>query len=195
MTVWMKTATLLLGLQCITMSFGLPHQFPPNADLEAPADYFDATGDENIDMDKYVSGLSANIENQQEEKLLRMGNYLAEMLLMPWDGKGLPLLYVEEEEPSSSSSIENVLNSGEDFRELSPRKRSRFYRKYPYKRQNARQNYDAENRYLCQPSREDVYRLLVALHDSRQGGQGRNINFCNRKRPAKAIFTNIRFMG
>lgn len=90
-------------------------------------------------MDKYVSGLSANIENQQEEKLLRMGNYLAEMLLMPWDGKGLPLLYVEEEEPSSSSSIENVLNSGEDFGELSPRKRSRFYRKYPYKRQNARQ--------------------------------------------------------
>uniref|UniRef100_A0A182MZ27 Uncharacterized protein n=1 Tax=Anopheles dirus TaxID=7168 RepID=A0A182MZ27_9DIPT len=72
----------------------------------------------------------------------------------------------------------------------------RYYRRYPWKRQNARsRTYDAEARYLCVPSREDVFKLLVGLHENRIGNHQKTVNFCNRKRPAKAIFTNIRFLG
>lgn len=56
-------------------------------------------------------------------------------------------------------------------------------------------SYEPDNRYLCQPTKEDVFRLLVALHDARRGTRGRTIDFCNRKRPAQVIFTNIRFLG
>ncbi|KAL1458441.1 hypothetical protein WDU94_008595 [Cyamophila willieti] len=48
---------------------------------------------------------------------------------------------------------------------------------------------------MCTPSREDVMQLLVALHEARGGANGRTVNFCNRKRPATSIFTNIRFIG
>lgn len=55
--------------------------------------------------------------------------------------------------------------------------------------------YESEQRYMCVPSRDDVFKLLVGLHDNRKGNHNRTVNFCNRKRPAKAIFTNIRFLG
>lgn len=72
-------------------------------------------------------------------------------------------------------------------------KRSRYYRRYPWKRQNGR-GYDPEG-YLCNPSKEDVFQLLVALHEAREGNFSRTVSFCNRRRPARAIFTNIRFLG
>ncbi|XP_014286502.1 uncharacterized protein [Halyomorpha halys] len=74
-----------------------------------------------------------------------------------------------------------------------PEKRSRYYRRYPWKRQNGR-NYEPDS-YLCTPSRQDVFHLLMALHDARSGNQDRTVHFCNRRRPARAIFTNIRFLG
>lgn len=55
--------------------------------------------------------------------------------------------------------------------------------------------YEPELRYACTPTKEDVFKLLVNLHENRNGKNGKTINFCNRKRPAKAIFTNIRFLG
>ncbi len=55
--------------------------------------------------------------------------------------------------------------------------------------------YEADARYLCVPSRDEVFKLLVGLHENRNGNHQRTVNFCNRKRPAKAIFTNIRFLG
>ncbi|XP_063235865.1 uncharacterized protein LOC134538433 [Bacillus rossius redtenbacheri] len=79
-----------------------------------------------------------------------------------------------------------------------PWKRSRYYRRYPWKRQNARGRGAAsadDNRYMCNPSREDVFQLLVALHAARAGDTRRTVSFCNRRRPASAIFTNIRFLG
>ncbi|CAB3373836.1 Hypothetical predicted protein [Cloeon dipterum] len=51
------------------------------------------------------------------------------------------------------------------------------------------------DRYECKPSREDVVRLLLALHEARGGNSGRTVNFCNRKRPARNILTNLRFVG
>lgn len=53
----------------------------------------------------------------------------------------------------------------------------------------------ASARYECNPSREDVVRLLLALHEARGGNSGGTVNFCNRKRPARNILTNLRFLG
>uniref|UniRef100_A0A182WHE6 Secreted protein n=1 Tax=Anopheles minimus TaxID=112268 RepID=A0A182WHE6_9DIPT len=84
----------------------------------------------------------------------------------------------------------------EPFTPNGGKRSGRYYRRYPWKRQNARSRpYDAEARYLCVPSREDVFKLLVGLHENRIGNHQKTVNFCNRKRPAKAIFTNIRFLG
>lgn len=116
--------------------------------------------------------------------------------------------------------------------DLLMKRSGRYYRRYPWKRQNGRsrtyvsnvcfwfgtsicvfainyvnfvfvfgffshefRRYETEARYLCVPSREDVYKLLVGLHENRNGNHQTTVNFCNRKRPAKAIFTNIRFLG
>ncbi|GLG97050.1 Uncharacterized protein GBIM_03893, partial [Gryllus bimaculatus] len=79
-------------------------------------------------------------------------------------------------------------------------KRSRYYRRYPWKRQPGRGGgaspaVDYDNPYLCNPTREDVFQLLVALHEARAGNLGRTVSFCNRRRPAASVFTNIRFLG
>ncbi|XP_069687500.1 uncharacterized protein [Periplaneta americana] len=110
------------------------------------------------------------------EQLLRDGEL--------WDAHEAPLLYVED--------------ADEDAEALPvPWKRSRYYRRYPWKRQNGRHRaqYADANRYMCNPTREDVFQLLVALHEAREGNTRRTVNFCNRKRPASTIFTNIRFLG
>lgn len=64
-----------------------------------------------------------------------------------------------------------------------------------HNRDTCSSRYEAESRYLCVPSREDVFKLLVGLHENRNGNNQKTVHFCNRKRPAKAIFTNIRFLG
>ncbi|KRT84469.1 hypothetical protein AMK59_870, partial [Oryctes borbonicus] len=153
-----------------------------------------------------VPPLEINLTPQDIEedfKLQQLTNYLTYMLLRPWPITGLPLLYIEdypvgpefqEQDANISAFDENFNDDNEIIKQL-PYKRSRYYRKYPWKRQNSRETYEAENRYLCQPSKDDVFRLLVALHEARQGNRGHTIHFCNRKRPASAIFTNIRFLG
>ncbi|XP_022911681.1 uncharacterized protein [Onthophagus taurus] len=155
---------------------------------------------------------NSNLENTEllhqgeNENLNELGKYLVYILANPWPRTGLPLLYVEDYDDNYSDYNENLPEMQEILKEINddnreevarpvPFKRSRYYRKYPWKRQNSRQAYEAENRYLCQPSKDDVFRLLVALHEAKQGNKGRTINFCNRKRPASAIFTNIRFLG
>ncbi|KAM8717866.1 hypothetical protein ACLKA7_004547 [Drosophila subpalustris] len=109
----------------------------------------------------------------------------------------LPLVYVEEEEePAAIAAVATV-----DYPELengiqNKPKRSRYYRRYPWKRHNRnRGNYEPELRYACTPSKEDIFKLLVNLHENRKGNHSKTVNFCNRKRPAKAVFTNIRFLG
>ncbi|KAK3907276.1 ATP synthase subunit alpha, chloroplastic [Frankliniella fusca] len=75
-------------------------------------------------------------------------------------------------------------------------KRSRYYRRYPWKRvTRTRGSYDPDQYNMCNPSREDVIQLLVGLHRAKEGDLGRTIQFCNRKRPAASVFTNIRFIG
>jgi hypothetical protein len=119
-----------------------------------------------------------------------LASYLGRLLrdTYLWDSHEPPLLYVED------------VNSGateEDDAFSLPWKRSRYYRRYPWKRQNGhhRTQYADASQYMCNPTREDVFQLLVALHEARDGNFGRTVNFCNRKRPASSVFTNIRFLG
>lgn len=109
--------------------------------------------------------------------------YLSDLLLRGGEAQENPLLYVEYPQHKDSTLETSVHNM----------KRSRYYRKYPWKRQNGHA-YEPDV-YMCTPSREDVVQLLVALHEAREWANGRTVNFCNRKRPATSIFTNIRFIG
>ncbi|KAF5308805.1 hypothetical protein FQR65_LT06038 [Abscondita terminalis] len=150
-----------------------------------------------VPYDEYKSAIS-----MEDLKLQKLKHQLLEILLHP--DQSVPLVYVEEypnpaaEENVDSNDYYNQLPEFQrtldtNFNDV-PFKRSRYYRKYPWKRQNSREAYDAENRYMCQPSKDDVFRLLVALHEARQGNS-RTVNFCNRRRAATAVFTNIRFLG
>lgn len=67
-----------------------------------------------------------------------------------------------------------------------------FFYYYYYR---SRKGLEYESIYLCKPSREDVFKLLVALHDVRQGNKTRTVKFCKRERPINTVFTNIRFLG
>ncbi|KAL5281103.1 hypothetical protein ACFFRR_004868 [Megaselia abdita] len=108
----------------------------------------------------------------------------------------LPVIYVEE----SNDINPPLLDEEEEYDSMSavsaPEKRSRYYRRYPWKRHSRnRGTYDPDIKYACTPSKDDVFKLLIGLHHNRNGNQRKTVNFCNRKRPAKAIFTNIRFLG
>nr|CAH7729799.1 unnamed protein product [Callosobruchus chinensis] len=133
-----------------------------------------------------------NLRNDlyEDEKLDQAVYLLSRMLLMPWPKDSSPLVYVED---NQQSALPNNVEK-DTFSEYSglPKKRTRYYRKYPWKRQNSK--YDPEN-FICNPSKEEVYQLLVALHEARQGYRDRVIDFCNRKRPAYNVYTNIRFLG
>ncbi|XP_053673596.1 uncharacterized protein LOC128723854 [Anopheles nili] len=157
---------------------------------------------------------------KQEEDIEIKSNLLMKLLTELPEGP-LPIVYIEDAAggvggPSPGSQAPTGDSDGNDSdgedddadgdadapevtQQLTPNggKRSgRYYRRYPWKRQNARsRTYDAEARYLCVPSRDDVFKLLVGLHENRIGNHQKTVNFCNRKRPAKAIFTNIRFLG
>ncbi|XP_023032427.1 uncharacterized protein LOC6643866 isoform X1 [Drosophila willistoni] len=144
-----------------------------------------------------------------EQELVDKSALLMKMLEDP-SLETLPLVYVEEDEPIVTS------NDGDDYageienavQDLvlgqSKSKRSRYYRRYPWKRHNKNRgsymnsinsNYEPELRYACTPSKEDIFKLLMNLHENRKGNHSKTVNFCNRKRPAKAVFTNIRFLG
>ncbi|XP_031344791.1 uncharacterized protein LOC116171899 isoform X2 [Photinus pyralis] len=121
----------------------------------------------------------------EDLQLQRLKQHLVDILLHP--DQGVPLIYVEEyptgEQDTESDAYYN------QFPELQKDPKKELT-EVPFKRSR----YDAENRYMCQPSKDDVFRLLVALHDARQGNS-RTVNFCNRRRAATAVFTNIRFLG
>ncbi|XP_030767861.1 uncharacterized protein LOC115891523 [Sitophilus oryzae] len=133
-----------------------------------------------------------------EDKVKEMSNVLAKLLLLPWPQGASPLLYVEEPHESIDELRQEIFDQAEpndivneqEIRPIAP-KRSKYYRKYPWKRQNNRY----EPAYMCIPKKDDVFRLLVALHSERNGKRGQLVDFCNRKRPASLVFTNIRFVG
>lgn len=51
-------------------------------------------------------------------------------------------------------------------------------------------------KYNCKPSKEEVVKLLIALHNYQNGNKQRKVvRFCKRDRPLGNIITNIRFLG
>lgn len=209
---WHTTTLLLLVLLAhqyiISPTSGVLHhvlsQTPSapffNDDDEPP---LDDDNDNNVSLDASNNNNGAFrlehgqyfLKEMEDEKLEKLGNILAKLLLIPWPQGSSPLVYVEQ---SSVEEDNPIVQDDQDYpNDLYYRpsytKRTRYYRRYPWKRQNSR--YDAENKYLCQPSKDDVFRLLVALHDARNGNRGHVVNFCNRKRPAASVFNHIRFVG
>ncbi|XP_015115615.1 uncharacterized protein LOC107040176 isoform X2 [Diachasma alloeum] len=127
-------------------------------------------------------------EDFEEVKLNRLSSYLSSLLRLPsWNS---PLIIMED--PGAPDDFQD---DHQDIRSML--KRSRYNSRYTWKRQNgrSRNTYDYDSTHLCTPSREDVYQLLVALHDVRQGNKSRTVHYCNRRRPVNTVFTNIRFLG
>lgn len=160
---------------------------------------------ESIDL------IREQLERVKEEEDIEIKSELLMKLLEQLPEGPLPIVYIEDAGGSEATGTATVDGAGaepseqsggdplgqvERFTANGDKRSGRYYRRYPWKRQNARaRTYDADARYLCVPSREDVFKLLVGLHENRIGNHQKTINFCNRKRPAKAIFTNIRFLG
>lgn len=159
---------------------------------------------ESIDL------IREQLERVKEEEDIEIKSELLMKLLEQLPEGPLPIVYIEDAGGSEATGTATIdggadpsgesggdpLGQVERFTANGDKRSGRYYRRYPWKRQNARaRTYDADARYLCVPSREDVFKLLVGLHENRIGNHQKTINFCNRKRPAKAIFTNIRFLG
>lgn len=160
---------------------------------------------ESIDL------IREQLERVKEEEDIEIKSELLMKLLEQLPEGPLPIVYIEDAGGSEATPGTATMDGGGDpsgeaggdpvgqverFTANGDKRSGRYYRRYPWKRQNARaRTYDADARYLCVPSREDVFKLLVGLHENRIGNHQKTINFCNRKRPAKAIFTNIRFLG
>lgn len=135
-----------------------------------------------------------------DSELQWVRDYLVDLIRDdPWQDNKMPLLYVEPQpgsapQPGPGPNPEDA-EDAENALEAMPVKRSRYYRRYPWKRVSRNRGTYDPDLYMCNPSREDVIQLLVGLHRAREGDTGRTINFCNRKRPASSVFTNIRFIG
>ncbi|XP_034950588.1 uncharacterized protein [Chelonus insularis] len=133
------------------------------------------------------------VKELDDVDIKKFSNLLISLLNQPtWAN---PLVVVED--PLLDESDGDDDDEGLNELEIPFEKRSRYYRQYPGKRQNyrSRNSFDYESLHVCTPSREDVFQLLVALHDVRQGNKSRTVNFCKRRRPVGTVFTNIRFLG
>lgn len=85
------------------------------------------------------------LPSEDEAKIDYLSGVLTNILLQPWPKNKLPLVYLEEEKRNEEliDDIypETFLGPEDDIEIINnlPNKRSRFYRKYPWKRQNSRQ--------------------------------------------------------
>ncbi|XP_064537317.1 uncharacterized protein LOC135427671 isoform X2 [Drosophila montana] len=178
-----------------------PEQEPePEPEPETEREFANAVYNELEVASKYDMLKKLEQDLRAEQELVDKSALLMKMLEDPSLDK-LPLVYVEEEEQLPAAI------AGDDYPELdnsigslvlgpNKPKRSRYYRRYPWKRHNRnRGNYEPELRFACTPSKEDIFKLLVNLHENRKGNHSKTVNFCHRKRPAKVVFTNIRFLG
>ncbi|XP_055853067.1 uncharacterized protein LOC129916891 [Episyrphus balteatus] len=159
-----------------------------NDEVDSDDDYIDKVINDLAMPDKFELLRKLDEDIKEEQDIVSKSALLMKFLEDPTI-ETLPVVYVEENPGVDSSNLYPLITGME--------KRSRYYRRYPWKRhsRNRGSNYEPEIRYACTPSKEDVFKLLVGLHENRNGNQHKTVHFCNRKRPAKAIFTNIRFLG
>ncbi|XP_031632254.1 uncharacterized protein LOC116346381 [Contarinia nasturtii] len=137
----------------------------------------------NLELNRVLDELRDEIKF--DESLASKSAMLLKLLEVTSAKSPLPIVYIEDDIDEPMDDM------------LMNKRSGRYYRRYPWKRQNTRSRtrYESESRYLCVPSREDVVKLLMGLHENRNGNNHKTVSFCNRKRPAKNIFTNIRFLG
>ncbi|XP_067626123.1 uncharacterized protein [Eurosta solidaginis] len=169
--------------------------------LPEEPDYADTVFNELEVANKYEMLRELEKALRSEQEIVTKSALLVKMLEDP-NLQTLPIIYVDDEEEYSDEDVDgNSLNSlaygfGGSRAGAGVAKRSRYYRRFPWKRHNKnRSQYEPELRYACTPSKEDVLKLLKILHENQKGNHNKTVNFCNRKRPAKVIFTNIRFLG
>uniref|UniRef100_A0A182JI00 Uncharacterized protein n=1 Tax=Anopheles atroparvus TaxID=41427 RepID=A0A182JI00_ANOAO len=177
--------------------------------VEEPAEEFRQNGGGR--MTESIDLIREQLERIKQEEDIEIKSNLLMKLLTELPEGPLPIVYIEDAPAAGNAATTGDADGDDDegaededegrivteqFTPNGGKRSGRYYRRYPWKRQNSRsRTYDAEARYLCVPSRDDVFKLLVGLHENRVGNHQRTVNFCNRKRPAKAIFTNIRFLG
>ncbi|XP_033212228.1 uncharacterized protein LOC117169827 [Belonocnema kinseyi] len=146
------------------------------------------------DLDASIEDDANTSEKQMENaKFLQLSAYLKKLLQQPGSWTA-PLVLIDQ----PLQDFDNSLNYPELENQPAVKKRSRYYRRYPWKRKNAssRSAYDYNNtQYLCTPSKKEVYELLVALHSARQGSKPERLHFCNRHRQPGIVFSNLRFLG
>ncbi|CAG9862823.1 unnamed protein product [Phyllotreta striolata] len=144
---------------------------------------------------------------------------LSTLLVLPWPNGQSPIMYIET--PKTPPYFINEANDDVEEEEESigdneigpvPSKRMRYYRKYPWKRENSgfvprgksefdicqtqACRYNPENPFICYPSKYEIHNLIMALHNTRYSGyKSPSVDFCNRKRPAHTILTNMHFSG
>ncbi|XP_049310910.1 uncharacterized protein LOC105231183 [Bactrocera dorsalis] len=168
--------------------------------LPEEPDYADTVFNELEVANKYEMLHKLEKDLRAEQEIVTKSALLMKMLEDP-NIQTLPVIYVEEDDDDEPSDEDTEISSNNVAYRLGGlgagvAKRSRYYRRYPWKRHNRnRSTYEPELRYACTPTKEDVFKLLMNLHENRKGNHSKTVNFCNRKRPAKAIFTNIRFLG
>ncbi|XP_035776277.1 uncharacterized protein LOC118458175 isoform X2 [Anopheles albimanus] len=190
---------------------GTNHRIPPRVSTtyEQDDDAQSVLVEDDARRDRTVESIDLIREQleriKQEEDIETKSNLLTKLLTVLPEGP-LPIVYVED---AAGTGLEAEDDIGSDestddedgivahlFTSNGGKRAGRYHRGYPWKRQNVRSRPYDDARFLCVPSRDDVFKLLIGLHENRVGNQQqKSISFCNRKRPAKAIFTNIRFLG
>ncbi|XP_046404287.1 uncharacterized protein LOC124169671 [Ischnura elegans] len=142
----------------------------------------------------------------REEDLERLYDFLAGLLRNEAGGgggdSGRGLVYEEGGDEEWEGSPPDGSSVAEPEGRWVGKRNARYSGRYTWKRRSGNTiaggrttTSDSRGRYMCNPTREDIFQLLVALHEAREGNSRRIVNFCNRKRPASAIYTNIRFLG
>lgn len=76
----------------------------------------------------------------EEDQLDRAVNLLARLLMMPWPKNTSPIVYLDDNDiPDETNELTHDKSIYEyDNFNTPPLKRSRYYRKYPWKRQNTK---------------------------------------------------------
>ncbi|XP_056644324.1 uncharacterized protein LOC130899871 [Diorhabda carinulata] len=190
---WLNTSipfVILLALGYYTRlaaSLSLFNRYPENYDDENHLD--------RNTIEEYQYAIRPRkMEDERLEEAMRV---LSKLLILPWPSGESPFIYIESPRKpiyNENTNIPDIIGEDGDGIGPTPSKRMRYYRKYPWKRENM--GYDPENPFVCYPSKSEIHRLLVALHDTRYNGyKGSPVEFCSRKRPAHTILTNMHFSG
>ncbi|XP_043484444.1 uncharacterized protein LOC122512592 isoform X2 [Leptopilina heterotoma] len=148
---------------------------------------------DNSQIDYFANDNTKSYTQTSDADLQELSRILETLLEQtgPWKAP-LVVFEVPSQQIVDDSESKNIEVDEHDLK-----KRSRYYRRYPWKRRNS-SSYDyREEQYLCMPSRKEVLKLLVALHGTRGHEEflRTDVDFCKRHKPGGSVFTNIRFLG